>query len=507
MPPYNRLKGLYTKNFSLGLGYIGAILEKQGYAVKIYCCDNNKPGEVERFDNYSNIGDWQADVLRHQRFVNLFENIRNFDYVWNEVREVIKECSPDVIGITSSTANYLSALVIAEMAKDFNKSIYTVFGGAHPTVLPDEVLSEKNADFVVRGEGEFTFLELLDALYGAKKIEDVRGLSFKFNNKVIHNPQRESIKDLDSLPFPARHLQINKVDYSKSYLSALFKDVLISRGCPYQCKFCAANSVWGKHWRDRSVENVVQEVKMLMDEYGAKHFEILSDTLGVNEKWMVNFCESMRPLNITWSCTTRIDKVNEKILKFMKESGCIHTHLGIESGNDRILEAMNKRISVSQVRKTTDMLNKIGIPWATFFMVGFPEESLGEIKDTFRLIKDLKPKSHKIAVLVPYPGTEYYDYLKKMGRLPEKINWNWFDGRSSYLSFTSNIPEDEFIKIRNMIFNYVDHYNSKKQKMDGLKAIVKKNTKLIFTHPLLFLRKIKRFVRVGFSLKKYNTNL
>lgn len=498
MPPYRRLKGYFTRNFSLGLGYIGAVLERDGYEVKIYCGDNNRFSEVEENYNKYDMDSWQADMRLHQRFAELFEDPHNFDPVWNEVREVIKDFSPQVVGITASTANYLCALVIAKIAKEIDSKMQIVFGGAHPTVMPAEVLSEENVDFVVRGEGEDTFLELLNALYrGNTRLEEVKGLSFKAGGQLIHNPARECIEDLDRLPFPARHLLINNFGDDRSSYQILFRDILVSRGCPYHCKFCAANSVWGKKWRTRSVGNVIKEIKMLRDKYLVNYFEILSDTLGVRESWMIGFCQSISSLNVTWGCTTRINKLNENILKLMKDSGCVQAHIGIESGSDQILKTINKGITVAQVKQAGKILNQAKIPWGTFFMMGFPEESRKEILDTFRLIKQLKPKFHKIAVLAPYPGTSYYEELKSEGRLPEKINWNYFDGRSSYLSFARKIPEDEFLRLRNKILRYVDRYNNRGRGWKEVKLMASLSLKLIRTDPLGLMKKAS-----GFALKK-----
>lgn len=497
--PYARLKGLFTKNFPIGLGYIAAVLEKRGYSVKIYCSDNNMANEDERFYDYlGSSAVWQNDMLRHQKFVSLFdENIYNYDYIWNDIREIIKDYSPDVVGISTTTTSYLSALVIARIVKDFDKSIHTIFGGVHPSVLPDEVLAERDVDFVIRGEGEFALPELLDALYGNADFADVRGLSFKLNKKIIHNPCRGFIENLDGLPLPARHLLINKIDRGEKYVRGLFSNIMVARGCPYDCKFCAANSIWKRSWHIRSVEKVLEEIKLLIERYKVRQLEILSDTLCIDKKWVMNFCEEIKPLDINWGCATRINTLDEDILKAMKKSGCNHIWLGLESGSDKILRTVRKGFSVSQTKKVTHFVNKSGIPWTALFMIGFPEETAADIKNTLSVMKKLKPWRHKPAILAPYPGTEYYAILKSSKRLPERLNWNLFDGRTSHLTFTENIPRDRFIKLRDSVFKYADYYNRMQP--------IRDKWKLAFNNPLLFSKKALGFVasRIMRFLRKY----
>lgn len=483
MPPYNRLKGLSQGAFSSGLGYLAAVLEKEGHDVRIYCCDNNGPEEVKRFDSYAGAGYWQADTMRHERFVNMFEELHGFDYVWKEAQEVIRGYAPDVVGITASTANFRAALIIARVAKELSKGVVTILGGPHATALPDEVMANSNVDFVVRGEGENTIIELMRALDHEGAVANVKGLSRRDGQVIVHNPPRDLIRDLDAIPFPARHLLMNNAGYSPEQMRELFGDIAISRGCPFSCAFCAANSVWGRQWRHRSVGNVIEEIKAVQRLYGGTHFRMQSDTISAVKQWMVEFCHAVRPLEVTWECTTRIDSIDEELLRLMKDAGCAHVHVGIESGSERILKTINKGITLAQIRQADVILNKVGMPWGTFFMIGFPDESTHEVEETYHLIRQLRPLHHKVGALAPYPGTLYYETLQKEGRLPSSLNWNWFDPRSARLSFVRSIPESQFMPLRDRIFSYVDQYNERSERRSRFRRSAAKHLRLLAKHP------------------------
>jgi radical SAM superfamily enzyme YgiQ (UPF0313 family) len=177
----------------------------------------------------------------------------------------------------------------------------------------------------------------------------------------------------------------------------------------------------------------------------------------------------------------------------MRAAGCNAVSIGIESGNDRVLKEIGKKITVKEVESAVKVLNKAGMPWTSFFMIGFPTETRSDIEETYGFIKKLRPHSHKIAVAVPYPGTALYEQVKELNLLPEKVDWNWLDGRSRYISFVNNISQNEFIELRDRVFRYADNYNRHKI----FKDILQNRLFMFFNNPFGLLRKL---FRKAFSL-------
>jgi len=486
-PPYNRFKGKDLPTFPLNLGYLAAFLEKHGCVVGIYNADLMKIEETTMFRTKW-LG-WRTDMERHSMFVQSFRS--GFDYIWDEVSRVVADFNPQIVGITAITANLRPALRIADICKEIIPDVVVVIGGPHATVLPESVLTKESVDFLIRGEGELGFLDLIENLWNGMSPSEVKGLSYKDGDRMVHNATRPLIHDLDSLPFPARHLIIDSANYRESKMNGLYNQVLISRGCPYRCKFCASNILWdGSRWRTRSVTNVVEEIRLLASRYRTKDFYLWSDTFTADQRWTVEFCEEMKPLKVNWSCSTRIDRINEDCLIAMKMAGCKGVSLGIESGSDQVLKDIGKNITVGQIETAIKVLDKVGMPWYSFFIIGFPNETRSDIDRTFAFIKKLRPQSHKIAVAVPYPGTALYGEVKALNLLPEKVDWNWFDGRSMYISYVNNINRDEFIKLRDRVFTYVDRYNRR----NVLKNMVREGTMMLVRDPFGLLRKLFRRV-------------
>ena len=306
MPPFS-MKERYGRGIEkigsslppLGLLYVGAALEKEGYHVKV-------------FD--TQIQDWD-----------------------------IKEAgNSDIAGIYCNTSNYHKAIELAKEIKA-NFHIPIVFGGPHVTTRPLEVLENGSVDYVVVGEGEISAVELLRSIDNP---ETVKGIGFKKNGKAIINPGRELIKNLDSLPLPARHLiPIGQYKPSPNQYKRLpMTTMMVSRGCPFNCTFCDVETLWTRLYRSRSVNNVISEIKRLIKDYGIKEINFWDDVWGINKAWIDDFCSQIlnEKIDITWSCECRVDTVDGELLKKMKKAGCWCIFFGIESLDQEILDAINK---------------------------------------------------------------------------------------------------------------------------------------------------------------------
>jgi len=339
----------------------------------------------------------------------------------------------DLVGITSCTYDYNQALEYAREAHESGKLV--VMGGVHVSCMPDEALMSGYVDFVVRGEGEETALELANTLQSNGKnfkLDKVKGLSWydKKNNVIKHNPDRHAISHLDSLPYPARDLlDINyykkmKLDRSKPAIN-----VLSSRGCPYKCNYCVIPKMNSRIWRQREVDCVADEIESVLDNYGFGAVVFVDDNLTINKNRTIQMCREFinRRLDFIWWCQSRADTIanNEDMVEAMAESGCINVFLGLESGNDKVLKSYNKKTTADIGVKAVNMLNKYSIRPIGAFMLGSDDETPEDIDMTINYSLDLNLDSAQYSLLTPYPGTDIYKVLK------DKLitrNWDLFDG-------------------------------------------------------------------------------
>lgn len=443
-PPFQRLKGIKNLYFPLGLGYLAAVLSMEGYDARIY------NGEIPADGECSALTSNTFSLLEtHQKFI---EALKSDDHhVWKEINEVLESYQPDVIGLSVMTPFYGSAKKITSICKRHNPKCVVVWGGVHPTIQPQEVLeTEKEVDVLVRGEGEITLMELVQALdKGDGDFKRINGLSFRHNGQIIHNESRELIKDIDELPIPARDVLING-DNLNSYDSLmLFKDLMGSRGCPYNCAYCSSCQFWGRKVRARSVGSIINEIKYLKDNFNVSNLFFWDDSFTLKRKWAIELCEAMisQKFKISWWCNTRADLINADILKMMKKAGCLSVSIGVESGSENTLSYLNRRLTVEDIRKASDMLARIGIQWDAYFMIGFPKETVDDIQKTKDLIKSLSAERATLSIFTPYPGTYLFNLCNELGLIPEKPDWTNFSHQSPENHFVKNISKEDFQKI------------------------------------------------------------
>lgn len=335
-PPWYRLFGEESPSSPLGLCYIGAILEQNGYDVSIYNGDFTKSGiGLPSASKKTRMYDTYLRVLRDLQHP-----------IWGEVRSLVSQQKPDVVGISLRTSAYGSALNVSHIIKGIDSSIPIVWGGVHPTVLPEESLKNSQVDIVVRGEGEYTMLDLVKN--NMERLESIPGISYKKDGQIIHNAERALIHNLDDLPFPARHLIIDW----KSCPPEALGNIFATRGCPYSCVFCASNKVWSRRVRYRSATNVISELQQLRQKFGVRQFSFEDDSFTVNKKLVSDFCNTLikEGFKIRWRCETRVDLVTKDLVEQMKKAGCEEIFLGLESGSPETLQRIKKGITVEQLK-------------------------------------------------------------------------------------------------------------------------------------------------------------
>jgi len=399
---------------SLGVGYLASSLEQDGHEVHII----------------------DAHV----------ENLS-----WGRLRERLKKISPSVVGFSFTTENRFEAFRLIEQVKKAFPQVITIAGGPHvtPTAI-DSLENIPSLDLVVRGEGEATMAELAHYLEKGKDYSEVLGLSYRRNGEVRNNPPRPFIEDLDSLPFPAWHLmpwdKYNFIIEVPGKGKVKHANIMTSRGCPFSCNFCATQNSWGRKFRARSPENILQEIKLLVANYGVRGIWFFDDAFTPNRQRVWDICEALieAKLNLSWFCEVRVDTVDKELLQKMKEAGCYCVAFGVESGSQRILDqVIGKKISLQQVKDVTQWCNELGIKTNPFFIFSHPEETEEDIEQTMKMMRSWPPNSDiSLSLLHIYPGTRLEATAREKGILPSDFSWAKKDqqGVITLPSAQGNVP-------------------------------------------------------------------
>ncbi|MDP2909882.1 MAG: radical SAM protein, partial [bacterium] len=299
--------------------------------------------------------------------------------------------------------------------KRSNKKIFIVLGGPHVHLFPKETAGLKEVDFVIRGEGEIPFLSLLEALEERGQLSQVKGLVYKNKGEIIENPVGDFIENLDELPYPARELLPVKKYSSILGAGRIVTTMFTSRGCPFQCAFCDRPHL-GKKFRARSAQSVVDEMGVCLD-LGIEEILIYDDTFTVDRRRVLDICGEIakRGLKFVWDIRARVDTVDEEVLSALKKAGCQRIHFGVESGTEKILEVLNKKITLGQIEKAFKLAKAAGIETLAYFMIGAPTETKEDIYQTINFAKKLNPDFVHITILTPYPATVIYRQALEQG--------------------------------------------------------------------------------------------
>jgi radical SAM superfamily enzyme YgiQ (UPF0313 family) len=424
----------------------------------------------------------------YQRYL---EALDNPDHpVWKGIEEVITKQKPQLLGFSCSTVKFDSTLRIAKIARKIDPQLPVVLGGGHPTVLPEQSLKQGLVDFVVRGEGEITFAELADALSSNGSIEKIDRLTYFSNGKVVHNRRRDFVKDLDSLPRPARNLLIDVSRYDSEDLGLMMG----SRGCPFECTYCASNNMWTRRVRYRSADNILEEMQSVHSEYGTTQFSFEDDSFTSNKKLITEFCRKKikAGFNVKWSAITRINLLTDELLTTMKEAGLNHIRVGIESGSDKILKDTRKGMTVESYRKGAGLIRKHKIYWSAYFMLGLPTETREDILATIDLMKEIQPNYCTVSIFTPYPGTEIFTGLLKEGRVSLDMNWSKFSHASPHNYFAKYLSKEEFAGIVDYATSEFDRYNGS---FSRLFKRAQSKASIYMNHPGDFFKDIQRYLQ------------
>jgi len=410
------LKGVYRHQLYLpiGLAYLAAVLEENGYDVTVIDCPA------------------------------LEMNLK-------QLKTKLASINPDVIGITSMTPTIQSALLSASATKEACPDAMVVLGGPHATFMDEQVLNEKAAvDIVVRSEGEETLLELAKTASNPKGLNKIQGITFRNNGQTVRTPTRPFIKNLDELPRPAyKYFPLEKY----RLFGRRMLPIMTSRGCPSQCSFCTTARMFGKAFRARSPKNIVDELEWLRDVHGADAFSFYDDTFTLDKKRALKICEEIknREIGLPWDCQTRVSAVSEEILLKMREANCQQVFFGVESGCQKILDAVHKGTTVEQNEKAIRLAKDAGLFVSISVMIGYPGETKEMLQETIDLIRKAEPDDVYICVATPYPGTE-------LRRVVEEMGWEMSNDWGQYDTITPvfanpNLSAEEVRKLRTSFYN------------------------------------------------------
>jgi radical SAM superfamily enzyme YgiQ (UPF0313 family) len=365
----------------LGIAYLGAVAEKAGHQVNVIDC--------------------QAEHLTVETF-----------------KHRISKEKPDVIGITATTLLYNSAKNILLSAKEEHPNAIIMMGGSHVSFWDENALNECPAiDIIVRREGEITFMELLQRLQDKQSYAGVLGITYRSaDGKIVRNEDRPFLNDLNSLPSPAYHLL--PIDAFHRMGKTIFP-LVTSRGCVQWCDFCSTVRMFGRGYRMRNPHRVVDEMEMLHNKYGESQFTFYDDAFTINRQHTLEMCADIkaRKLDVEWDCETRVDAVDKELLEKMRDAGCITVWFGVESGSEKILGKMHKKINREQVRDAFKVAQKAGLMTIASSVIGFPGETEETAWETVNFINSLNPDDIGCYIATPYPGTPMYEEVIKNGWL------------------------------------------------------------------------------------------
>ncbi len=393
---YGSASSLVGTFFPLGIGYLAAYLRQHGHTVSIL-----QPEKGEDFDA--------------------------------SLRTAVNDFRPELVAVSVMTPSYPEAVRICDLVKTLCRC-QTVLGGHHVSAVGQTVLEQSpQTDFAVVGEGEETLHELVEAL--SQSVEDfsqINGLVWRDATGAIHrNSPRSAIRDVDSLPFPARDLANMDRFRPHSYIDFGKRSatMVTSRGCPFKCMFCSSWLAMGSKYRWRSVENVLAEIRELVEVYGVDHLVFEDDTMTLRRDRIFDLCTALEemPRRPSWYGLSRVDTMDIELARKMKSAGCRMVGFGIESGSPEILEKIGKRISLDKAAEAVSACNRAGLRTQCTFILGFPFDTDETMKMTLDAAKRINPTIAIFFPLTPYPGTKVFDEFMDPKRVPQSIeDWKQF---------------------------------------------------------------------------------
>ena len=403
--------------------------------------------------------------LRHKIEIKLTDGLLEG---FSQTSKIIDSYGPDIMAVSSLTSNVTGAYKIINQAKKQNPNLFVITGGVHASALPEDIFKRSETDLIIVGEGEQTFLEVIKSLLEKKSFSNIRGLALRKDGQILTTKPRGFIHNLDQIPFPAHDLLENR----DKYVGWFFKKqkpetaIMSTRGCPFNCYFCA-NIIWksGKPWlRMRSPKNVVDELEWLVKDYGTKEYFDVADEFNCSIPWALEVCDEIikHKLNLTWKCQLRADRVTEELAKKMAKAGCWYIHLGAESGNQKTLDGIGKKITPDQVEESARILKKYGIKVDILLMLFNIWEEKGKLQyegvreslQTLAFADHLKKKKAADFIgwspTTPYPGSQLFRTARKYNLIKKSqlIHWERWNNVWGMPAFLPGISKKDYMRVK-----------------------------------------------------------
>lgn len=399
-PPFYRLMDFHSRYYPYAIALLATVLRQRGHQVAAYDADRSE--RPTRMDFLTMAG----------AFPQYLGSFKDGEHpAWREIRQTLAAFRPDLVGVSVYTTYAASSFFTAELAKDVLPDCKVVLGGPHADCRPEECLAVcPAADYLLTGECEQSLPMLVERLEKRAPVDDVPGLCARCDGAVVQVPPEKHAKLLDGFPIPDRSLLLRSEQYSAEDMGLMMS----SRGCPYNCTYCASHTSRVTH---RTVQRDLEELEAIARRYGTVQFTFKDDSFTVNRKRVAEFCQGIleRKLKICWECNTRVNLIDEETLRLMKRAGCNFVKVGIETGSERILEQMNKRTTLDQARKAASLLRGAGIHWTGYFLIGTPDETEADITATVDFVKELQPNLALLGSYQPFPGTAMFDRALECG--------------------------------------------------------------------------------------------
>jgi radical SAM superfamily enzyme YgiQ (UPF0313 family) len=428
-----------------------------------------------------------AWLQKHEYDNEIFDStFQNFD----KQKVFLREFKPDVIGLYTNLMTKLNVLRLIQFVRGEEELKHTriILGGPEVRNHVKNFLTH-GADYIVLGEGEETMLELVQYIDGktSKSIHEIEGVSFlDEDQEVVQNKERAKLKELSDLPFPNRskvNLQLYFDAWKQKHGTSAIS-INTMRGCPYSCKWCS-RAVYGQSYRRRSAKNVVDEIEWIQSNYEVDSIWFVDDVFTVSHKWLSEFNEELlsRNIKMPYECITRADRMNEEVIKELKSSGCFRVWIGAESGSQKVIDLMDRRVDVNQVRDMIKLAQSNGIQAGTFIMVGYPGETEEDIFETVHHLKTSNPDIFTITVAYPIKGTPLYQEVED--RFIEDLPWETSTDRD--IDFKRTYSRKYYNYAVSMIVNEVNAF--KAQQKGEIFAMSKAKLKAVIQRGRMYLAK------------------
>lgn len=365
----------------------------------------------------------------------------------NELYKEVEDNEFDIVGIQAhSDMTLLEVIRIINKIKKLKNEVKVIVGGNAATYLFNVLFQKSDVDIIIKGEGEITFFEIVKAIKSNDDFGGIDGVIFRDRKGIIENQDRVLIENLDILPYPDRSI-FDRYEYPQY-------GIMMSRGCPYHCSFCSTSAFWKNKVRFRSSLNVIEEIKMLKQDYKIEKLFILDDSFGIDNKRCKDFLTLLEQisLDIKWACVTRADVIDDRILDLCRSAGCVEIHFGLDSANKKTQSLINKNLDMDMLEQRCKYAQSIGIRTKLSIILGLPDEMEEDIMHTVDMLKEIRPNEIQIYPLMPYVGTDLFDKNKNTGvYLLEKDFSKWRQDAFQPVTKSEVLSKDDVIKIASKI--------------------------------------------------------